>query len=132
MNAVEYLVVIHGLAEQDVDTIYSWLGKRSRAGAVRWYAALLQSIDSLKVRPERCPLAQESKRLGVSIREQLFRTRRGRRYRLLFLIDQDTVRVLRIRGPGQESLRKSDLPDDAGRSPISHSRTWRRVVENSV
>jgi hypothetical protein len=38
----------------------------------------------------------------------LFKTRRGRYYRLVYVIAEDEVHVLRVRGPGQPDL----LPDE--------------------
>jgi plasmid stabilization system protein ParE len=105
LNAVEYSVVVHRLAQQDVENIYAWLSRRSRPGAVRWYAAFLQAVENLRRNPARCPLAREASRIGVEVREQFFKTRRGRRYRLLFMMDERIVRVLRIRGPGRSTIR---------------------------
>ncbi len=45
---------------------------------------------------ERCPLAREHRKVHVELREILF-GRRPNVYRVIFLIDRDTVRVLRIR-----------------------------------
>jgi hypothetical protein len=39
----------------------------------------------------------------------LFKTRRGKRYRLLFTIEGMDVFILRVRGLGQRSLRRGEL-----------------------
>jgi hypothetical protein len=44
LTDVDFDVVIHRLAQQDVDGIFSWLSQRSRSGAIRWYAAFLQAV----------------------------------------------------------------------------------------
>lgn len=61
------------------------------------------------VRGDRCVCQGEA--LGREIRQLLFRTRKGRTYRALFDIQGKTVRVLRIRGPGQQLLAPEDFDD---------------------
>jgi hypothetical protein len=39
-----------------------------------------------------------------------FKTRHGRTYRILFLLADQEVRVLRVRGPGQRPVSKRDIP----------------------
>jgi hypothetical protein len=53
--------------------------------------------------------ASEGRLLGRNVREKFFKTRQGRRYRLLYTINGDVVRVLRVRGPGQPPVRRRDL-----------------------
>jgi hypothetical protein len=43
------------------------------------------------------------------IRQTLFKTPRGRTYRMVFTILGSDVRVLAIRGPGQAPLTRNDL-----------------------
>jgi plasmid stabilization system protein ParE len=104
-----YTVSILRRAEADVTRIYRWLGKRSPTGANRWYEALESAIDQLASDAHRNPLAAESARLGTDVRECFFKTRRGSRYRILYVIALSQVRILRIRGPGQRPLRRPDL-----------------------
>lgn len=96
--------------QSDADDIYLWLRKRSPAGAVAWYAALLARLDELAVNAAACSLAPEAERLGVELRQTFFKTRRGRKYRLVFVLVETEVRVLRVRGPGQRPVTRRDLP----------------------
>jgi hypothetical protein len=48
--------------------------------------------------------ASEGRLLGRNVREKFFKTRQGRRYRLLYTINGDIVR-----GPGQPPVRRRDL-----------------------
>ena len=105
-----FRVVILSRARLDVDAIYAWIQERSQSGAARWYSAFLIAASSLIESPERCSLAAESERIGITIRQRFFRTRRGRTYRLLFTIIGTEVRILRVRGPGQRPVK----PDDVG------------------
>lgn len=104
-----YRVVILRRADADMDAIYVWLANRSVAGAGRWYRAFLEAAASLSSNPYRCGSAPESVAVGYDIRQHFFKTPRGRKYRMLYLITGDEVRVLRVRGPGQALVTGSDL-----------------------
>ena len=96
-------------AQADVERIYQFIASRSSAGASRWYLALGEAVTSLARDPNRCAAAPESVRLKVDLRQRLFKTPRGRNYRILFIIAGDQVRILRIRGPGQPPLKGRDI-----------------------
>ncbi len=98
-------------ARRDIDHILEWIGKRSRPGAARWHAALQEAVAGLREDPTRFALAPESEDLGQPVRERLFKTRRGRVYRLLFLVVGSDVRILRVRGPGQAPLTEDEIRD---------------------
>ena len=102
-------VVILRRAEEDTNAIYTWLAKRSVAGAGRWYRAFLDAAASLNNNPSRCGSAPESPTLGYDVRQHFSKTPHGRKYGLLYLVASDEVRILRIRGPGQAPVTGSDL-----------------------
>jgi len=106
-------VVILRRADEDTSAIYVWLAKRSVAGAGRWYRTFLDAAASLSSNPFRCGSAPESAAVGYDVRQHLFKTPRGRKYRLLYLVTGDEVRILRIRGPGQAPVTGSDLASEA-------------------
>ncbi|MBI2825538.1 MAG: hypothetical protein HYX69_12715 [Planctomycetia bacterium] len=54
-------------------------------------------------------VAPESNALGCEVRQRFFKTRRGRVYRILYVVVVDEVRVLRIRGPGQAPVSAIDI-----------------------
>jgi toxin ParE1/3/4 len=97
-------VRILGRAWSDADAIFDWLAARSPAGAARWYAAFLKATQDLLDNPLRHEFAPESKLIEREIRHRFFKTRRGRVYRLLFVIVGDEIRILRVRGPGQSGV----------------------------
>ncbi len=107
-----YRVLVLWRAEEDTDAIYLWLAKRSTAGAARWYRAFLDAAASLSENPERCGLAPESAVVGYEVRQHFFKTRHGRKYRLLYVVAGEEVRILRVRGPGQAPVGKTDLADE--------------------
>ena len=106
---MSYVVNVLSRASADSDIIFFWIVKRSRTGAARWQVALEAAIDSLAINPEQHHLAPEAKRLSEDIRELHFRTQNGRRYRLLFVVVGNEVRVLSVRGAGQPPITADDL-----------------------
>ncbi len=103
-------VTILALAQADIDEIYEWIADRSPVGAVRWYDALCGTVERIGKDAESFPVATEFSRLNPAIRQAIFKTRRGNRYRIVFLIVEAEVRILRVRGPGQRPLKPKDLP----------------------
>jgi plasmid stabilization system protein ParE len=106
---VNYPVELLVDAQAEADVILEWLRERSPQGAMAWVAALNSAIASLSQNPERHAFAMEAKRLREPIRELFFKTEHGHRYRLLFMIEDEKVRVLRVRAPGQKPLRRKDI-----------------------
>jgi plasmid stabilization system protein ParE len=106
---MKYTLRITHEAVADADSIYNWLAQSSPSGAVRWFEAFLDAVSRVRGDPLSCGSAHEGPNLGVDIRERLFRTRRDKTYRLLFKIDGNQIRILRVRTPGQAPLRPDDL-----------------------
>ena len=96
-------------AKRDVLEIQSWIRGRSSEGATKWLAALEQALRQLSVSAVSCPAAPEADEIGVDLKQRLFKTRRGNSYRLLFIIESDTVQILAVRGSGQDLLNDKDL-----------------------
>jgi plasmid stabilization system protein ParE len=104
-----HIVHVLARARADVDAIFQWIHERSPAGATSWYAAWLEAADSLATNPLRFGLAAESDQFDYKVRERFFKTRRGRRYRIVFTIVESEVRILRVRGPGQRPLEPDEV-----------------------
>ena len=96
-------------AAADVQQIFDWLHQRAPLGADAWYDALQVRLDRLREDADGCGVASESRRLGEEVRETFFKTRQGRRYRIVFSVMELEVRVLRILAPGLRPLKRSDL-----------------------
>jgi plasmid stabilization system protein ParE len=92
-------------AEADLDSILTWLESRSPSGAVTWLKSLEAAFESLEEHAASYPLAPENDSFAEEIRERLFKTKRGRPYRLLFSLTAKQVQILHIRGPGQDLIR---------------------------
>lgn len=104
-----FRIIIQQLASEDVETIFLWLRSRSPNGARRWYDAFHEAANLLVNEPTRHALAPESIRLTEPVRQTFFKTRSGRLYRILYLVVDDEVRILRVRGPGQPLISHEDL-----------------------
>lgn len=95
-------------AEADFRCIFSYIEKRSPQGAEAWREALDRALDAIEANPHSASLAPENDHFDFDLRHSLFKTRRGRTYRILFRIDGFRIAVFRFRGPGQALL----LPDE--------------------
>ena len=96
-------------AEDDADEVYNWLRERSPNGATRWWRVFLTTLQELKQNPPAYGRAPESDAFDEPLRLTLFKTRRGRTYRALFVVRDDVVYVLRVRGAGQDIVERSDV-----------------------
>lgn len=100
-------------ADADIERIFVWLAKRSPQGAATWYAAFSIAIGRIVDKPMSFAVAAEAlPRWNRDIRQALFKTSRGNRYRIVFELIDAEIRILRVRGPGQPRLRRRDLPTD--------------------
>jgi len=96
-------------AQRDVDGIYRWISQRTQSGAAAWRRALELAYEQVATAPFLCTVAEESTKLRVEIRQCLFRTRRGRTFRMLFVVNQNEAFILCIRGPGQAPIGPADV-----------------------
>jgi plasmid stabilization system protein ParE len=111
---VTFLIEFTDVADMEVQDTFLWLLGRSPDYADRWQAGLEASVNSLSEFPTRCPLAPESDRFEVEVRQQLYGP-----YRILFtLVDTDhdgaadTVRILHVRHGARRLLGQAEASDD--------------------
>ncbi len=98
-------------ARADVGEIFNWLARRSVRGAVTWYLAFRHAVAKIAASPESLGEAPEAASLGRPLRQSLFKTRRGRLYRIIVEFSAADILILRVRGPGQPRLQRRELPD---------------------
>jgi plasmid stabilization system protein ParE len=96
-------------AEFDAQQIYEWIRERSPEGARSWWFAFENACETLERDPNSYALAPEAEVTGRELRQMLFKTRRGRYYRALYVVIDDEVRIVRVRGPGQPDLMDDEL-----------------------
>jgi plasmid stabilization system protein ParE len=89
-------VIVELPAQQDIAEARLWLAEREPAAADRWFDKIYDTIGSLEIFPERCPLAPENKFLKTEIRE-IFHGRRQNKHRILFTLSENEVHVLHVR-----------------------------------
>lgn len=106
-----HFVSVQPRALEDIDAIHLWLCQRSLLGAKSWLASLLGALNDLQIHPHSYAAAAESKKFDREVKQCLFKTRHGRRYRILFIIVGSNVQVLRVRRPGQRPVRRADIFD---------------------
>jgi plasmid stabilization system protein ParE len=104
-------VLVLPRAQRQVREIAQWLAERSAQGAARWLDAYDRTIERLEEQADSCGLAPENEFVAPEIRQMLFKTPKGRTYRTLFTIAGADVRILAIRGPGQQLVSPQDLTE---------------------
>lgn len=100
-----YHIIIEPTAERGIRESVRWLTEQASPHvAAKWFNGLIQAIDTLKTFPARWPLAAESDKFPVEVRELLYgRSKRGK-YRVLYTIADDAVHVLYVRHSAQDEL----------------------------
>jgi len=96
-------------AERDAQQIFHWIAERSPDGAVRWWNAFESAVSKLTENPTGYAFAPEDELTDYELRQFLFKTRRGRTYRGVFVVLGEEIKVLRIRGPGQPMLESDEF-----------------------
>jgi hypothetical protein len=86
-------------AADDIREILRWIDDRSQTGAATWFRTWQSVLQSIRDRADHFGVAPESHSHPEPIRQALFKTRRGRPYRALFVIQDMNVFVLHVRVP---------------------------------
>lgn len=101
---MKYRLVYQPHAAEELDRAIEWSFSHYPNQAKEWCGELLDAIESLAFDPHRYPLARENGQFEQTIRQLLYG--RGKSiYRVLYVIQDDVVRILHIRYPGQPLLR---------------------------
>ena len=97
---MSYKVEITEKAQEEAREIIRWIAQYSPEKAALWHFELIEKVDSLENFPSRCPLAPESETHKKEIRNLIFG-----KHRILFIIEDETVYVLRVRHQAQDVLK---------------------------
>lgn len=100
-------VIVELPAQQDIAEAHLWLAERDPAAADRWFNGIYDTIGSLEIFPERCPLAPESKNPNAEVRE-ILHGRRQHKYRILFVVTGNKVHVLHVRHGARRTLGETE------------------------
>ena len=103
-------------ADREVEATLHFIAEEQEApeGAQKWYRAYEAALERLAKAAKTLPLAPEDEFVDYEVRQILFRTKTGRTYRGLFTVVGDEVRLLHVRGPGQDLMTGKTLgrPND--------------------
>src|SRR5215471_12731604 len=99
-------VIVELPAQRDIAEARLWLAERDPDAADRWFNGIYDTIGSLEIFPERCPLAPESKFFSREVRE-IFHGRRQHKYRILFTTSESEVHILHVRHGARLALGES-------------------------
>lgn len=100
---MSYQVVTLPQAEKDIRDAVRWMAQHTPKKSTEWGFDAVKAIRSLSTFPARCPFAPERQTFGLEIRHLIFG-----KYRILFIIEDETVYVLRVRHSAQDVLRPDD------------------------
>lgn len=99
-------------AADELQEIYDWIQIRSPEGAENWLEALNKAAERVLVHPRSFPAAPEDEFVAYDVRHFFFRTRSGRKYRALFTVVAEEIRILHLRGAGQDLMSDPGPLDD--------------------
>ena len=92
-----YRIVFAPTATEDLDIILTWLAEKAPHRVEEWFGDIRTRIETLHQLPNRCRLAPESGLLGPEVVRQLLFTGYPSKYRILFTVAGNEVRILNIR-----------------------------------
>jgi plasmid stabilization system protein ParE len=100
-----YQVILQPQAERDIQRQARWIVEQSNSPsiALRWTRSIRSKISTLKASPLRCPVDADSDAYGEEVRV-LLHGKRHKKFRILFVVRGDVVRILTIRHASQRSL----------------------------
>jgi plasmid stabilization system protein ParE len=105
-----FRLVISEPAERDIESAYNWWrSNRSEEQANRWYVGIQQSIRALRQTALQCPFAAESRLHPSGLRQMNFGVGRRPTHRIIFVVEERVVKIVRVRHSSQQSLRVEDL-----------------------
>ena len=96
-------------AKSDIAAILFWIRERSPMGAVAWNRSFQAVLDDIRERADRFGASPECDDHSELIRQAIFKTRRGRPYRALFIVRGQDAFIVHVRGPGQNILSAGEL-----------------------
>lgn len=103
-------VLIMPIAEVDIDEPYQWWrDNRSVEQANRWYCEIFQAMLGLSTSAPKRPQSPEAAKLGVDLRELYFGIGTHPTHRVVFIIEERTAKILRVRHLSRGRIEATDL-----------------------
>jgi plasmid stabilization system protein ParE len=90
---LEYLVEITDTALSDAEEYFRFLqrDRQEPEYAIHWWNGPMDALFSLESMPRRCPVIREETDLAPEVRHLIYQS-----HRILFTVNEDKVRVLRV------------------------------------
>jgi hypothetical protein len=104
---VIYRVNLTLIAQTDVGEAYEWLAERT-IHADEWFSGLGDAIGTLAQFPNRWPLAREGDEFKQPVRQLLYGSP-PHVYRVLFVVGDGIVHVVRMRHSARAALQTEDI-----------------------
>ena len=104
---MKFDVVLHPSAAAELEEAYRWIAQESQSSADLWYNNLLKKMKTLERTPNRCAPAPERKYADENFRQLIVG-----RYRIIFLVDGRSVRVLHVRHGARRTIGDPDVEGD--------------------
>jgi plasmid stabilization system protein ParE len=100
---MKYEVIITPSAKADIFEINTWLLENYPDFEEKWLWQISEAMISLSRMPKRCPVSEESSAFDIEVRQLLCGNKRHV-YRILFLVEETNVYILRVRSTRQRRL----------------------------
>ena len=99
-----FKVQITEQAEAELNEAYERIASESPQQAVIWFNGLVEAAETLATFPERCPCAPEASEVGQELRQLLYG-----KYRIIFVVRDDTVYLLHVRHGARRHLSPDEM-----------------------
>lgn len=86
-----------------------WAENHSPVQAIVWFDAIYEQLESLRLMPERFPLAPENGLVDIELREMPLGVGSRPSYRAVFTIQTKEVHVLTVRRASQDAITAADI-----------------------
>ena len=109
MPEKRYGIVFSPAAIEDLTQILEWLEAEAPQKVREWYVSIKAQITTIEQLPTRCPLAPENGLWGKETIRQLLFTGYPSKYRILFTIEAQQVRILNIRHGARRWMHEDEV-----------------------
>lgn len=101
---MSFRIEIGATAARDLREIFRWLSERSTQGAASWQRAFSVTVGKLESSADCFGIAPEDADHEITVRQAFFKTRRGRMFRIVFVVRQATAYVLFVRASNRDLI----------------------------
>ena len=97
-------LIVTRRAERQIESAYDWYRLRDSTSAERWFSALLQTLDEVCRALDRFPLAEESRKFPIQLRQATFGAGKSKTHRCLFSQRPEGIVIYAVRHLAQDEL----------------------------